>query len=233
MTKRPRTQAYNPLDKINLAKSIEIELLTSAAEPLSAVGETAGAGVYVIYYTGAFPAYAPVAEANRGGEFTNPIYIGKAIPKGGRKGGISAEAAVVGRALGDRLKQHASSVAEAENLDIADFHVRHLVVDDIWIPLGENMLIETFKPVWNRAIDGFGNKDPGRRRATQFRSPWDVLHPGRAFTVKLAQSPVTPEFLVQRVEDYFAGRPLAKLPKALAEQIAEEESEAEDAADQV
>ncbi len=233
MTKRSRTQAYNPLDKINLAKSIEIELLTSVAEPLSAVGVTAGAGVYVIYYTGAFPAYAPVTEANRDGEFTGPIYIGKAIPKGGRKGGISKETAVTGRSLGDRLKQHASSVAEAENLDLADFHVRHLVVDDIWIPLGENMLIETFKPVWNRAIDGFGNKDPGRRRATQFRSPWDVLHPGRAFTLKLAQSPVTPEFLLRRIEDYFANRPLAKLPKAVEKQLEEEEAEAQAAADQV
>ena len=233
MTKKPRTLAYNPLDKINLAKSIEIELLTSPTELLSDMGETAGAGVYVIYYTGAFPAYASIAEANRDGKFERPIYIGKAIPKGGRKGGISAAAAVIGRALGDRLKQHASSIAEAENLDLADFHVRHLVVDDIWIPLGENMLIETFKPVWNRAIDGFGNKDPGKRRATQFRSPWDVLHPGRAFTIKLAQSPVTPEFLLQRVDDYFAGRPLARLPKAVIEQLAEEEAEAEDAADQV
>ena len=233
MTKKPTIQVYNPLDKINLAKSIELELLTSATQPLSSMDQTPGAGVYVIYYTGSFPAYAPLAEANRDGKFSIPIYIGKAIPKGGRKGGISRDIAAIGRALGDRLKQHASSINEAENLDLADFHVRHLVVDDIWIPLGENMLIETFKPVWNRAIDGFGNKDPGKRRATQFRSPWDVLHPGRAFTVNSAPSPVTPEFLLQRIEDYFAGRPLAKLPKAVAEQLAEEESEAEEAADQV
>jgi len=226
-------KAYNPLDKINLAKSIETELLTSATGLLSAADQTAGAGVYVIYYTGTFPAYALLAEANRGGAFARPIYIGKAIPKGGRKGGLAKETTITGRALGDRLKQHATSITEAENLDIADFHVRHLVVDDIWIPLGENMLIETFKPVWNRAIDGFGNKDPGARRATQFRSPWDVLHPGRQFARKLADSPVTTEFLLQRIEDYFAGRPLAKLPKALADQQAAQEAEAEDAADEI
>jgi len=225
--------AYNPLDKLNLAKSIEIELLARPTEPLSAVDQAAGAGVYVIYYTGPFPAYAAIAEANGGGKFERPIYIGKAIPKGGRKGGLSKDAAVKGRALGDRLKKHAASIAEAENLDLADFHVRQLVVDDIWIPLGENMLIETFKPVWNRAIDGFGNNDPGKRRATQFRSPWDVLHPGRKAFLKLAESPVTTEMLLQRIEDYQAGRPLAKLPKALAEQQAAEEAEAEDAADQV
>ena len=33
MTKKPRIEAYNPLHKINLAKSIELELLTSATQP--------------------------------------------------------------------------------------------------------------------------------------------------------------------------------------------------------
>jgi hypothetical protein len=161
-----------------------------------------------------------------------PIYIGKAIPKGGRKGGFTNEASALGHALLERLKQHAASIQQVQNLDLGDFYVRYLLVDDIWIPLGENMLIQTFQPVWNRAIDGFGNKDPGRRRATQFNSPWDVLHPGREFTAKLAQSPVTAEFLMKRIEDYFAGRPMAKLPKAMEDQIEVEKTEAEDAADE-
>ncbi|HEV7437164.1 MAG TPA: Eco29kI family restriction endonuclease [Pseudorhizobium sp.] len=227
-----RGKAYNPLDKINIAKSIESEVLARPADPLSAVDHIIGAGVYVIYYTGAFSAYAAIADANRDGQFARPIYVGKAIPKGGRKGGLSTDVAATGRAMSDRLRQHAASIAESENLNLSDFYVRHLVVDDIWIPLGENMLIETFEPVWNRAIDGFGNKDPGRRRSTQFKSPWDVLHPGRNFAVKLAESPATPELLLQRVEDYFAGRPLTKLPKAVVKQQAEEEADAEDAADE-
>jgi hypothetical protein len=94
------------------------------------------------------------------------------------------------------------------------------------------MLIETFKPVWNRAIDGFGNKDPGRRRATQYKSPWDILHPGRNFAEKLADSGVTAEFLMTRVADYFANRPLAKLPRAIEEQQAAERREAEESADE-
>jgi hypothetical protein len=223
------TGPYNPLDKFNLARSIEVELLARVAIPLGECDSISGAGVYAIYYTGEFPAYAPIAAANRNGEFKSPIYVGKAIPKGGRKGGLTKDSAV-GRALADRLRQHASSVDEASNLQLADFHVRHLVVDDIWIPLGENMLIETFKPVWNRAIDGFGNKDPGRRRATQYKSPWDVLHPGRKFAEKLADSSLTPEFLIARVADYLAGRPLARLPKVIAEQ--QEAEQAEDDADE-
>lgn len=222
---------YNPLDKINLAKSIEIELLGRAPVPFSELTDIKGAGVYVIYYVGEFPAYRPIATMNSRGAFLQPIYVGKAIPKGGRKGGISADASK-GRALAERLSQHASSLDEATNLSLTDFLVRYLVVDDIWIPLGENMLIETFKPVWNRAIDGFGNKDPGKRRATQYRSPWDVLHPGRAFTIKLAESPLTVPFLQQRVADYLAGKPLQKLPKVIEKQQTEERAEAEDNADE-
>jgi hypothetical protein len=225
------TRPYNPLDKVNLARSIEVELLGREAIALGECGGLAGAGVYVIYYAGEFPAYAPIAEANREGAFRRPIYVGKAIPKGGRKGGLTKDASI-GRALADRLRQHAVSVDEADNLRLADFYVRHLVVDDIWIPLGENMLIESFKPVWNRAIDGFGNKDPGRRRATQYKSPWDVLHPGRKFAEKLADGGLTPEFLRKRVADYLAGRPLDRLPSAIAAQQEAEQAAIEDEADE-
>lgn len=225
------TKAYNPLDKLNLARSIEIELLGRAPVPLGELGEPAGAGIYAIYYSGPFPAYAPIRSDIVDGVFSQPIYVGKAIPKGGRKGGLTKDA-TIGRALADRLRQHAASVEEAGNLDLADFHARHLVVEDIWIPLGENMLIETFKPVWNRAIDGFGNKDPGRRRATQYRSPWDVLHRGRVFANKLAEPPITTDFLMQRVEDYFAERPMASLPRVVEQQIAEEQAEAEESSDE-
>lgn len=226
--------AYNPLDKFNLAKSIESELLARPIVMLGEVGDVIGAGVYAIYYTGSsFPAYAPIATANKGGAFKQPIYIGKAIPKGGRKGGLAADVASTGHALADRLRQHASSIEQANNLKLADFHVRHLVVDDVWIPLGENMLIETFKPVWNRAIDGYGNHDPGRRRAKQYKSPWDVLHPGRDWANKLTDSPVTGEFLLERIEDYFAGRKLKKLPKVLADQQAEQAEEAAESADEL
>ena len=220
---------YNPLDKLNLAKSIELELLKQPATKLANTIGIKGAGVYVIYYIGDFSDYAPISRDNQGGNLTHPIYVGKAIPKGGRKGGLSTDAAK-SKALADRLGQHAQSIDECVNLSLDHFFERHLVVDDIWIPLGENMLIETFKPVWNRVIDGFGNKDPGRRRATQYKSPWDVLHPGRKFAEKLADSMLTPKILSQRIQDYFAGRPLAKLPKAVVhqQQEAAEADESED-----
>ena len=91
---------------------------------------------------------------------------------------------------------------------MVDFYVRYLVVDDVWIPLGENMLIETFQPLWNRVIDGFGIHAPGKGRMKQAKSSWDLLHPGRDQAKGLPESPVTVDFLLQRIEDYFAARPL-------------------------
>lgn len=197
---------YNPLDKLNLGNSVASALLRETPRPLTDTESITGAGVYAIYYVGDdFPAYAPIAAANQNDAFNQPIYVGKAIPKGGRKGGISADAGS-GTALRDRLRQHASSIEQVGNLDLAGFYFRFLVVDDIWIPLGENMLIETFKPVWNMLIDGFGNKDPGRRRATQYKSSWDILHPGRAFAEKLADSGKTSAGIIRIIEEYFAGR---------------------------
>lgn len=223
-------QPYNPLDKLNLARSIQIELLKREPISFDQLREVQGAGVYALYYTGGFPPYAGIAERNSGGKFTQPIYVGKAIPEGGRKGGISADASL-GNALAKRLRNHAKSIGEAENLHVGDFSIRFLVVDDIWIPLGENMLIESFKPVWNRALDGFGNNAPGRNRETQFLSPWDVLHPGRKAFKKAKDSGLTPEFLVNRLGDYLAGRPMKTLPRPIEEQQEADQSEAVEAAD--
>ncbi|MGB9067528.1 MAG: Eco29kI family restriction endonuclease [Candidatus Acidiferrales bacterium] len=202
---------YNPLDKMNLGRSVSEALLLRPVATLAETAELVGAGVYAIYYTGAFEAYQPVVEKNKDGAFAQPIYVGKAVPKGARKGGLSFDASK-GKALRDRLRQHAASIDEATNLKLEDFHFRSLVVDDIWIPLGENMMIEQFKPIWNLVIDGFGNKDPGKRRATQYRSPWDVLHPGRQFAEKLADGGTTAEALITRSKEYFAGQVVPLVP---------------------
>jgi hypothetical protein len=216
---------YNPLEKGNLAESIVRAILDSPVHPLLDVGHLVGAGVYIIYYTGNFELYAPIVEKNIDNKFTQPIYIGKAIPKGGRKGGISEDAAAKGKALKERLSQHYASVNETDNLDAADFYYQCLIVDDIWIPLGENMLIEQFKPIWNRALDGFGNKDPGNRRKTQYRSPWDVLHPGRKFAEKLAQHPRSAQEISEDLKIYFKTGSVTKRLKEASENSKETDEE--------
>ena len=179
---------FNPLEKRNLAASIVEALLESDPVPLGAVPSFKGAGVYAIYYTGPHPAYAPLSEANQDGRWWAPIYVGKAIRKGGRKGVsvVDDEGDLPkGRELFSRLKEHAESIkAATTTLEIEDFSCRFLVVDEIWIPLGENLLISRFMPVWNTTVDGFGNHDPGKGRYQGLQPRWDVLHPGRSWALK-------------------------------------------------
>lgn len=167
---------FNPLDKQNLGASVAEALLSKEAHPLDELTSFSGAGIYAIYYTGDHPAYEQLAGMNRDGKFQLPIYVGKAVPAGARMGLTNPEKA--GNVLFRRLKEHAESIRSAQNLDIKDFYCRFLVVDDIWIPLGESLVISRFKPIWNSSIDGFGNHDPGKHRYTGLRPRWDFMHPG-------------------------------------------------------
>lgn len=159
-------------------------LLLKKAESLPPVKPFDGAGIYAIYYIGRFPAYRAIAERNQKDMLDCPIYVGKAIPEGARKGGLGLDA-VAGKVLYKRLCEHAKSIEQAKNLKLQDFCCRYITVDDIWIPLGESLLIEMFAPLWNMVVDGFGNHDPGSGRYNQQISLWDVIHPGRSWAAKL------------------------------------------------
>jgi hypothetical protein len=134
---------YNPLEKKHLGESVADALLRCAPNPLGGVSTFKGAGLYAIYYTGGFAPYRTLARKNRGNQFELPIYVGRAVSPGARKGNFGVDADP-GRALSARLNQHAKSIDQAENLDPGDWYCRFLVVDDIWIPLGESLLIAKF-----------------------------------------------------------------------------------------
>lgn len=204
------TDIYNPLDKINLGNSVAVALLAQPVHALGDIPPFEGAGIYVLYYKGPFPAYAPIAEANAE-EPRWPIYIGKAIPSGGRKG-ASLTASARGRSLFNRLAEHRDSIREVEQgsgtLAVGDFQARYLTVDDIWIPLGESLLIARFRPIWNRALDGFGNHDPGKGRYSGLRPLWDHLHSGRGWADRCAARSETVAEVEQRLVDYLVAHPL-------------------------
>lgn len=191
---------FNPLDKRHLGESVADALLQTEALPLPP-DPFIGAGVYAIYYVGSFLAYRQLSDINRDGQFRCPIYVGKAVPSGARKGGLGLDVEH-GQAMFKRLKEHAESIKAAQNLDVSDFYCRFLVVDDIWIPLAESMLIERFKPVWNRILDGFGNHDPGKGRHQGMMPQWDCLHPGRTWAERLQPCSNTADQLTERVEKY-------------------------------
>jgi hypothetical protein len=173
------TQPYNPLDLRHLGESVARALLAQPLHPLPPDEIFEGSGIYSIYYLGDFPAYRPIAKRNRAGERV-PVYVGKAIPTGRRRGRTGFDI-VPGPALYRRLREHARTVEEAQNLEPRDFACQFLVVAPVWIPLAEEMLVRWFAPLWNGVIDGFGNHDPGSGRYNQQRSLWDVLHPGRVW----------------------------------------------------
>ncbi len=193
---------FNPLDKENIGKSIVEALLSSPSRPLSAFDSIVGAGVYAIYYRGKFPAYAPLASLNHL-EDRHPIYVGKAIPEGGRKGFIK-DASLEGKGLQKRLRDHAKSVEEASNLSIEDFYFRCLILDDVWITLGEALLIQRFEPLWNQVVDGFGNHAPGGGREKGKRPIWDELHPGRSWAARLPPPRLTHPQVLAAISEHLS-----------------------------
>lgn len=204
---------FNPLDKKNLGESVAAALLGRPLEPLPPVQSFNGAGVYALYYAGGDKMYEVISGTDR------PIYVGKAVPAGARKGqfGLGLPA---GTALFERLNEHARSIAKV-GFELADFRCRFLVTDDIWIPLGESLLIERFLPLWNVVVDGFGNHDPGGGRRKQQRSKWDTIHPGRSWAALLEPNQLSADDIVQLARDFLAGKRAAMI--TTSEAVADEE----------
>lgn len=172
-------RTYNPLDVDELGKNAARALMDYPSVNLPPDESFEGGGVYTIHYAGRFPAYADMVDRE-------PIYVGKADLPGKRQGRRAASRTTP--ALYRRLSKHAETIQSAENLDLLDFSCRWLVLDPVWIGLTEQVLISTYRPIWNVAVDGFGNNDPGRGRHNQRRSQWDTLHPGRPWAVHLRDS---------------------------------------------
>ena len=196
----PVLEPYNPLDKKRIGEQLAAALLAQPINPLPPA-KFIGAGVYALYYIGDFPSYSRLAERNKNGQYFLPIYVGKAIPEGARKGGQGVNE-TQGLALYKRLNEHAKSIAAAKNLRLADFRCKFLAIDDIWIPLAESMLIEKFLPVWNCLLEGFGNHDPGKGRKNMVIPAWDFYHPGRAWAERLESCSKTTEQIDKEIRDY-------------------------------
>lgn len=182
--------AYDPLDYDNLARSVVNALMCNDICSLPPGDDFSGAGVYAIYYQGQFPAYKHISSP----ACDVPIYVGKAIPAGGRKG---VDAVRESSVLASRLNQHAKSVIAASNLEIDDFRCRYLVVLPVWVGLAEQFLISHFRPVWNVYIAGFGNHDVGKGRHAGKRPDWDIVHPGRAWAPNLEAQETAEEILAR------------------------------------
>lgn len=189
---------FNPLDKKNLGISVAQALLSQSLQSLPPEQKFEGAGIYALYYAGEHDLYKSLRTRGDDDTETSPIYVGKAVPAGARIGRFGLDTPF-GPVLFNRLKEHAESIKQTSDLKLDDFRCRFLVVDDIWIPLGEALLIEQFQPIWNSIVPGFGNHDPGKGRYNQQRSAWDTLHPGRPWAARLQDCPKTREQIAEEV----------------------------------
>lgn len=204
---------FNPLDKKNLGASVAEALVSQPAHPLGTITPFFGAGIYAIYYHGPHAAYSQIADANRV-DTTNPsipIYVGKAVPQGARKGKVMPDP-TRSKAVFNRLQEHAESIQATETLHIDDFTCRYLVVDEIWIPLGESLMIAKFSPLWNLIVEGFGNHDPGSGRYNGLRPRWDTLHPGRAWALKCKERSESDDEIAREVRNQLASTALPDTP---------------------
>lgn len=130
---------YDPLDLRTLAESMVKVVLEQRIYPLAGVPSFEGTGVYVIYYTGDYEPYKSIAQKNKRRKWNQPIYVGEAARKGGRKGGVLA-LGPAGKVLLSRLKNHGDSVRGAKNLKVEDFFCCYLVLKDFFNPLCESFL---------------------------------------------------------------------------------------------
>ena len=139
-------------------------------------------------------------------EFSKPIYVGKAVPKGWRQARIEDNLDKKSYELIGRLREHSRSLEQANNLQTSEFHCRFMILEgsaSSLIGTVEASLIRHYKPIWNTNIDGFGNHDPGSGRYNQAKSHWDIIHPGRAWAEKLKGDSPDQSKVEERIEEYF------------------------------
>jgi Eco29kI restriction endonuclease len=201
-------EPFDPLNRVNLGRSLETALLSRLLTPLSGVAPFWGSGIYALYFRGssAHSLYGRLAAS------PSPIYVGRAVPKGARKGLVEAEGDRHSKALWARLDEHRDSIEQARDLDVADFRCRWLVADMLFVPMAESLMIQTYRPLWNVLIDGFGNHDPGGGRYNQERAPWDTLHRGRYWAPRLVEPSYSAAELRNRIAAHLGEHPPEEAP---------------------
>jgi hypothetical protein len=192
----PRS-VFDPSNPKVIGRFTALAMVAQERVPLADIGEFYGSGVYAIYYRGAYPLYAPLSGSE------TPIYVGQAAP--GEQGAHTARDQ--GPRLAARLNEHRKNIIKADTtLDIADFDARFLVVQSGWETAAEDYLIHLFRPIWNSETNllyGLGKHGDSATTRANKRSPWDTLHPGRAWAAKSTEDARTPAQIIADVTAHF------------------------------
>lgn len=207
---------FDPTNPRLIGRFVALALVAQPTVPLADISRFYGSGVYAIYYRGDYPLYAPIRDTE------TPIYVGQAAPDDPRARNPSEQ----GEKLSGRLGDHRKNIGNAENLSLADFVCRTLVVQSGFETAAEDYLIHLFEPIWNKEtklVFGIGKHGDAATTRVNRRSPWDTLHLGRkwakAETITDAKSP---ELIAEQLEQHFTRtRIYRSLPEVLDSFIAE------------
>ena len=215
---------FDPADPKAIGRMVSIALLAQPLIPLADVRPAYGSGVYAIYYRGDHPLYAGISGSE------TPIYVGKADPANDDASTTREQ----GAKLTARLLEHAGTIGTAEAyadqlparlspISLADFQCRRLVCATNAQLVAEKHLIRTFWPIWNaetKACWGMSKHGDAASTRANKRSPWDVVHPGRAWALdaRLVDS-LSPAEIETRIESTLQRVPARLDHAALLEEM--------------
>jgi hypothetical protein len=172
---RQPTSVFDPGNPKIVGRFISLALVAQPRQPLAVIPRSYGSGVYAIYYNGGFAHYAPISSSE------TPIYVGQAAPAVNNARTPMEQ----GDRLCRRLDEHRKNIEKASStLDVGDFEFRSLVVQSGWETAAEDYLIHLFRAISNSEtgiLYGLGKHGDDAVTRANKRSPWDTLHPGRAW----------------------------------------------------
>lgn len=189
---------FDPTDPNTAGRVVALTLVAQHRHSLDRIPDFYGAGVYAIYYKGDFAPYAMLKCKE------HPIYVGKADPDNP----AAKDAIRQGTKLSTRLREHAKSIRKARTtLNIEDFECRFLIVQTGFQKSAEDYLINFFKPIWNsetKICFGLGKHGDSSDTRGNKRSPWDTLHPGRAWADGTTENQKAPELILEQINAHLA-----------------------------
>lgn len=220
----PRT-SFDPSDPKVVGRMVALALLAQIRVPLNQIEPAYGSGVYAIYYEGGHPLYQAISGTE------TPIYVGKADPSSGDASTVREQ----GPRLTGRLLEHAGTIATAAGyalndlaaglhpIRLEDFTCRRLVCATNAQLVAEKHLIGMFWPLWNsetKACWGMSKHGDAAKTRANKRSPWDVVHPGRAWALDtLLEDSLTPDEIRSRINDILIKVPARTNHATLLEEV--------------
>jgi hypothetical protein len=217
--------SFDPSDPKVVGRMVALALLAQNRVPLKQIAPTYGSGVYAIYYEGDHPFYQAISGTE------TPIYVGKADPASGDASTVREQ----GPRLTGRLLEHAGTIETAATygraglphglypIRLEDFTCRRLVCATNAQLVAEKHLIGMFWPLWNsetKACWGMSKHGDAAKTRANKRSPWDVVHPGRAWALDdVLVDSLTPDGVRARINEILTKVPARTDHASLLEEV--------------